>query len=387
MPILEYTDELYMRLALRLAEATLGQTGLNPSVGCVIVKDGRIVGTGAHLRMGGPHAEVNALAVAGREAEGSTVYVTLEPCSHHGRTPPCCERLAAEKVARVVVAAQDPNPIVAGRGIAYLRAAGIQVDVGLLADEAVALNECFNFHIQAKRPFVTLKSAATLDGRIATRAGDSRWISGPESRTTVHHLRRAHHAIMTGIGTVLKDDPLLTARLDVPGRHPVRIIVDSALRTPLEAKVVADRSAPTWIVCTEQADAARAEQLAAAGAEVIRCGTGPEVDLDQLMSRLYQREIGSVLLEAGSALNGAMLERKLVDKIVLFLAPIIVGGGCEAPVWCRFPGFDKLRDAVRLKNVAISGSGDDCRIVGYPVYGTEREEADSASAAVSEGGD
>jgi diaminohydroxyphosphoribosylaminopyrimidine deaminase/5-amino-6-(5-phosphoribosylamino)uracil reductase len=387
MPILEYTDELYMRLALRLAEATLGQTGLNPSVGCVVVKDGRIVGTGAHLRMGGPHAEVHALDAAGPEAAGSTVYVTLEPCSHHGRTPPCCERLVAEKVARVVVAAADPNPRVAGRGIAYLRAAGIQVDVGLLEEEAKALNESFYLHIRSRRPFVTLKSAATLDGRIATRTGDSRWISGPESRTTVHHLRRAHHAVMTGIGTVLQDDPLLTARLDVPGRNPVRIVVDSALRTPLEAKVVADRSAPTWIVCTEQADQERAKRLEAAGVEVIRCGAGPKVDLEQLMARLYEREIGSVLLEAGAALNGAMLERRLVDKVVLFFAPIIVGGGEEAPVWCRFPGFARLAEAVRLERVTIAASGDDCRIVGYPVYGTERLGAGSQADDVRKGGE
>lgn len=362
------SDERYMKLALRMAQAALGQTGMNPAVGCVVVKHGRIVGLGAHLRMGDAHAEVHALNMAGPEAEGSTVYVTLEPCSHYGRTPPCSHRLVQEKVSRVVVAARDPNPLVAGKGIRYLQDHGIRVDVGLMEDEAVRLNEMFNFFIQAKRPFVTLKSAVTLDGRTATRTGDSKWISGERSRGIVHRLRRLHQVIMVGVNTVLADDPLLTARLEPDGRQPVRIIVDSRLRTPPEAKVVTDRTAPTWIVCTEQADPSRAERLARAGVEVIRCGSGPRVDLERMLKLLYEREIGSILLEGGSVLNGAMLERGLVNKIVLFVAPKIVGGGLQAPGWCSFPGFERIADAIRVEHVTMENIDGDCCITGYPVY-------------------
>lgn len=224
------SDQTYMKLALDLANATVGQTGLNPSVGCVVVKDGRIVGTGSHLKMGSAHAEVHALDMAKDAAVGSTVYVTLEPCSHHGRTPPCCERIAKEKVKRVVIAMLDPNPHVAGRGVAYLQERGIEVVVGLMEEEARKINERFIYSIVHRLPFVTLKSAMTLDGRIASKTGDSKWISNATSRKYTHSLRHMNDAIMVGIETILQDDPLLTTRLDVPALHPIRIIVDSSLR-------------------------------------------------------------------------------------------------------------------------------------------------------------
>ncbi|WP_156158311.1 bifunctional diaminohydroxyphosphoribosylaminopyrimidine deaminase/5-amino-6-(5-phosphoribosylamino)uracil reductase RibD [Gordoniibacillus kamchatkensis] len=280
------SDETYMRLALELARSAQGQTGINPVVGCVIVKDGRIVGMGAHLQRGTEHAEIHALNMAGPQAEGATAYVTLEPCSHYGRTPPCSDRLIREKIRRVVVAAVDPNPLVAGTGIAKLRAAGVETETGLFAEEAAALNETFNKYITTRRPFVTLKSASTLDGKIASKTGDSKWISGEASRAFVHTLRHRHQGIMVGIGTVLADDPELTARLSVPAVQPTRIVVDSALRIPLEAKVLQRQETnPAIVLTTERADSAKARELERLGITLLRCGDGPHVDLDAAMER------------------------------------------------------------------------------------------------------
>ncbi|WP_127458247.1 bifunctional diaminohydroxyphosphoribosylaminopyrimidine deaminase/5-amino-6-(5-phosphoribosylamino)uracil reductase RibD, partial [Paenibacillus chondroitinus] len=251
-------DEAYMRLALQMAESALGQTGINPVVGCVLVKDGRIVGMGAHLKRGHGHAEVLALQMAGEEAKGSTAYVTLEPCSHYGKTPPCSDRLIEAGVARVVVAGTDPNPQVAGTGIAKLRAHGIDVSVGLLGEEASSMNEAFNKYIVTRMPFVTLKTASTLDGRIASKTGDSKWITSPASRAFVHTLRHRHQGIMVGVDTVIADDPRLSARGDVPAVQPVRIIADSRLRVPLGAQVLTEQDRqPTILLATAQAPAER----------------------------------------------------------------------------------------------------------------------------------
>ncbi|TCZ77528.1 bifunctional diaminohydroxyphosphoribosylaminopyrimidine deaminase/5-amino-6-(5-phosphoribosylamino)uracil reductase RibD, partial [Paenibacillus albiflavus] len=232
------SDESYMRFALELASSAQGQTSINPVVGCVLVKDGRMIGMGAHLRRGEAHAEVNALLMAGDEAEGSTAYVTLEPCSHYGKTPPCSKRLIEKGVKRVVIAAQDPNPLVAGTGIRLLREAGIQVDVGVLQEEATVMNEVFNKFIVTGMPWVTLKLASTLDGHIASRTGDSKWITSEASREYVHMLRHQHQGIMAGADTVLADDPQLSTRLSVPALQPVRIIVDGALRVPPSARAL-----------------------------------------------------------------------------------------------------------------------------------------------------
>ncbi|MBB6674199.1 bifunctional diaminohydroxyphosphoribosylaminopyrimidine deaminase/5-amino-6-(5-phosphoribosylamino)uracil reductase RibD [Cohnella nanjingensis] len=359
-------DEFYMRLALNAAAGAAGQTGVNPMVGCVVVRDGRIVGIGAHLRRGEAHAEVHAIRMAGAEARGATAYVTLEPCSHHGRTPPCCDLLIAEGVARVVVATTDPNPLVAGSGVERLRAQGIEVEVGLLGQESRALNEAFNRFIVTGRPFVTIKTAVTLDGRIATRTGHSKWITGPEAREAVHTLRHRHDAIMVGIGTVLADDPELTTRLSVPGLHPVRVIVDSALRLPPDARVL-NGAAPTIVLATRRADPAKAAALRALGAEVIPCGDGARVDLRAGLAALGDRGIGSALVEGGGVLNGALLEAGLADKIMLFYAAKIAGD--EAPSAFSLRGPEAMGDAIGLRIAGIERYGDDWCVTAYPPEG------------------
>ncbi|MFC5531691.1 bifunctional diaminohydroxyphosphoribosylaminopyrimidine deaminase/5-amino-6-(5-phosphoribosylamino)uracil reductase RibD [Cohnella yongneupensis] len=377
-------DEYYMRLALQLAEGATGQTGVNPVVGCVVVKDGRIVGMGAHLKRGEAHAEVHALNMAGEQAEGATAYVTLEPCSHHGATPPCCDRLIKEKVSRVVVATTDPNPLVAGRGIEKLRERGITVEVGLLGAQAKAMNEAFNHHIVKRRPFVTLKTALTLDGRIATHTGHSKWITGPDAREAVHTLRHRHAAIMVGVETVLADDPELTTRLSVPGLHPVRIVVDSRLRLPGTARVM-NNAAPTIVLTTESADAAVAERLTSAGAEIVRCGSGSRVDLPEAMRKLGERGISSILLEGGGVLNGAMLQAELVDKLMLFYAPLIVGGE-GSPSAFAFRGPEAMSAAYRLHGVKLETYGVDWCVTGYPAWTNSDIDAGLADESSSSQG-
>ncbi|MEK5031333.1 bifunctional diaminohydroxyphosphoribosylaminopyrimidine deaminase/5-amino-6-(5-phosphoribosylamino)uracil reductase RibD [Paenibacillus sp. FSL R7-0302] len=360
-------DEFYMSLALDMAERAQGQTGINPVVGCVVVKDGAMIGIGTHLQRGTGHAEVHALNMAAGKAQGSTAYVTLEPCSHYGITPPCSQRLIDEGVARVVVACEDPNPQVAGRGIAMLREQGIDVEVGLLRGRALRLNEKFIKYILTKQPFVTLKSASTLDGKIATRTGDSKWISNAEAREIVHTLRHRHQGIMVGVNTVITDNPSLTTRLNVPGRNPVRIIIDSSLRLPLDSAVVMDGLAPTVVVTTEAADPDRRAALLAAGVEVIAAGSGPRVDLQAAMAALGAMEIGSILLEGGGTLNGAMLAEGLVDRVVLFFAPKIVGGGAQAAGTFDFGGVELMRDAIQLEGLEVEVLGDNVCISGTPV--------------------
>jgi diaminohydroxyphosphoribosylaminopyrimidine deaminase/5-amino-6-(5-phosphoribosylamino)uracil reductase len=359
-------DTFYMRLALQLAASAAGQTGLNPMVGCVIVNHGRIVGTGAHLQRGFGHAEVHALTMAGEAAKGATAYVTLEPCSHYGKTPPCSDKLVASGVKRVVVASVDPNPLVAGSGVAMLRSHGVTVEVGLLEMEAKALNEIFNKYILSRKPFVTLKTACTLDGKIAAKTGDSKWITGEQSRAIVHTLRHRHQAIMVGIGTVLADDPELSTRLTVDALQPCRIIVDALLRTPLSSKVLQRLDVqPTIILSTENASPLRRQELENAGAQVISCGAGPRVDLTQAMDHIGAMEISSILLEGGGRLNGAMLELGLIDKMMLFFAPKIIGGE-SSPGAFSFAGFDLMSDAIAIEGMQIETYGNDLCISGYP---------------------
>ncbi|RTE09663.1 bifunctional diaminohydroxyphosphoribosylaminopyrimidine deaminase/5-amino-6-(5-phosphoribosylamino)uracil reductase RibD [Paenibacillus whitsoniae] len=365
-------DEAYMRLALQLAQSALGQTGINPVVGCVLVNDGRIVGMGAHLKRGQGHAEVLALQMAGEEARGSTAYVTLEPCSHHGKTPPCSNRLIEAGVRRVVVAATDPNPLVAGSGIARLREHGVDVTTGLLAEESERLNEAFVKYIVTRLPFVTMKTASTLDGRIAAKTGDSKWITSPASRAFVHTLRHRHQGIMVGVDTVIADDPQLSARGDVPAVQPVRIVADSQLRIPPGARVLSEQDRqPTILLASEQAPAERRAALEARGVTVLTCGDGPQVDLRLAMRQLGEREIGSILLEGGGRLNGAMLEQRLIDKMVLMFAPKIIGGGPAAPVNIDFAGFAKMADAIELDRLKVEQFGPDVCLTGYPMYKEE----------------
>ncbi|MUG22744.1 bifunctional diaminohydroxyphosphoribosylaminopyrimidine deaminase/5-amino-6-(5-phosphoribosylamino)uracil reductase RibD [Paenibacillus macerans] len=361
-------DEYYMGLALDMAERAQGQTGVNPVVGAVVVKDGALVGLGTHLERGTPHAEVHALNMAGANAKGSTVYVSLEPCSHYGLTPPCAERLITEGVKRVVIACEDPNPQVAGRGIAMLRDQGIEVKVGVLRERAVKINRKFIKFITTGLPYVTVKTASTLDGKIASRTGDSKWISNESAREIVHTMRHRHQGIMVGVSTVVADDPQLTTRLSVPGLSPARLIVDSTLRIPETAKVLQDHAAPTILLTTERADPAKAELLTSLGAEVMRCGNGTQVDLKLALEQLGAKGISSVLVEGGGRLNGSLLQNRLVDEIVLFFAPKLIGGGQEAAANFRFAGFDLMRDAVTLRDMEVTQIGDNVCIRGYPVW-------------------
>lgn len=367
-------DQHYMRLALQLAAAAHGQTDINPVVGCVVVKDGRIVGTGAHLRRGGPHAEVHALNMAGIEAEGSTVYVTLEPCSHHGRTPPCAERLIADKVSRVVVATIDPNPLVAGKGVAILREHGIEVVIGILEHEARSLNLIFEKYMLTGLPYVTMKTACSLDGKIATSDGHSKWISNEASRQLVHTMRHQHKAIMVGIETVLADNPSLNTRLIVPSIQPIRVIVDSKLRIPIDATVVSTASENhTIILTTELASVQRQTELEDMGVRIIRCGEGPHVNLQHAMHKLGELEISSILLEGGGTLNGAMLEKGLIDQMILFYAPLFIGGK-TAPGAVAFEGLSSISDAVQLEGMSLQQIENNFCVSGYPSNRWKGEE-------------
>ena len=357
------TDEIFMREALRIARNAEGRTSPNPLVGAVVVREGKIIAEGWHRRAGTPHAEVHALNMAGELAKGATLYVTLEPCSHFGRTPPCARAIVDAGITRVVAAMTDPNPQVAGRGFDILRAAGIQVEVGLLESEARRLNEVFLKWVTRKLPFVTLKFACSLDGKIATVGGESQWISGIESRTFTHRLRDINDAILVGAGTVLADNPSLTTRL-VEGKNPVRVIVDSNARTPLDSTVVTDKSARTIIAVTSNAPAEKLSELEACGVETICAGGGERVDLEILMRELASRELTSVLVEGGGTIHFAMLNAGLVDKIFAFVAPKIIGGA-NALTAVEGAGFEKLSDAVNLNDLTTERLGDDILISGY----------------------
>ncbi len=359
-------DEHYMRLALRLAAKARGRTSPNPMVGAVLVKGGRVIASGYHHRAGSPHAEALALAKAGKSAAGATLYVTLEPCSHTDkRTPPCAPLVVRSGVKRVVVAMTDPNPRVSGGGIRALRSAGIAVAIGARADEANKLNEAYIKHVTGGMPFVTLKIAQTLDGRIATSRGESQWITGAKARKEGHILRSHNDAILVGINTVIKDDPSLTARIP-GGRDPVRVIVDSRLRIPLDAQVLVQKSPARTIVATlAGAPKVKIKRLRDAGAEVlpVRSARG-RVDLRDLMKKLGKMNITSVLAEGGSEINAALLKAGLADKVVLFVAPLLMTGRDSL---CAIGGVSPVRlsQALRLHEVAVRMIGEDLMIEGY----------------------
>lgn len=375
-------DETFMARALELARLGAGHTSPNPMVGALVVSDGQVVGEGYHRQAGTPHAEVHALNAAGRAAAGATLYVSLEPCDHHGRTPPCTEAILVAGIRRVVVAVRDPNPRVAGRGSARLREAGIEVTEGVLEAEAARLNEAFFHYMTRGRPFLTMKYAMTLDGRIATATGDSRWVSGAGSRAMAHRLRSEHDAVMVGIGTVLRDDPLLTARPpDGNGRDPIRIILDSRLSLPATARVLrADSPAPTWVVATPLAPADRRQVIEEAAREspapleviTVPAAAG-RVDLRALFQELGRRGLTSVLLEGGATVNAAALAAGLVQKIVCFVAPKLFGGGIAAPGPVAGQGVATPAEARYLKRVHVESIGDDAMITGY----LDAEEGDA----------
>ena len=357
----------WMRRALRLAER--GFTPPNPMVGCVLVREGLNVGEGWHPYAGQPHAEVFALRAAGERAEGATAYVTLEPCSHFGRTPPCADALIAAKVRRVVVAMPDPDPRVSGRGLTKLHDAGIEVAVGVLEAQAQRLNEAFvHFHTTGV-PFVTLKAAMTLDGKIATRTGDSQWITGPKARRYVHLQRARSGAVLVGIGTLLADDTQLTARL--PGRNlprqPLRIVVDSRLRTPSDSAAVrlATPESPLLIATCGPTDADRARSLRREGVEILPFPPDPtgRVDLTALLQELARRQIISVWVEGGGELHAALLHAGLAHKVLFFIAPKLLGGK-DAPTPLEGIGPERMADAIPLDALTVRRFGPDLALEG-----------------------
>lgn len=355
-------DHRWMARALELAERGLFTTTPNPRVGCVIVRDGRCVGEGWHVRAGEPHAEVHALAMAGEAARGATAYVTLEPCSHHGRTPPCAEALVRAGVGRVVAAMEDPNPLVAGRGLARLREAGIATLSGVLEAEARELNLGFVSRMTRGRPWLRLKAAATLDGKTALENGVSQWITGDDARRDAHRWRARSCAVLTGIGTVRDDDPQLNVRAIPTDRQPLRIVVDARLDTPLNAKLL--DGGPVLIAGAID-DPARIAALRHRGADVVILpNQGGKVDLAALLAELGRRGINEVLAESGFKLNGSLLREGCVDELILYLAPVLVGDAARGLF--NLPALESLADKRRLAFRDVRLVGGDLRIVARP---------------------
>jgi diaminohydroxyphosphoribosylaminopyrimidine deaminase/5-amino-6-(5-phosphoribosylamino)uracil reductase len=353
-----------MQRALSLAQKALGNVSPNPAVGAVIVRDGKIIGEGYTRPPGSAHAEIVALRQAGERARGATMYVILEPCCHYGRTPPCTDAIIAAQIAEVHIATLDPNPQVAGRGRAQLEAVGIKTHLGEHEEEARGLNEAYIKFITTGIPFVTAKFAMSLDGKLATKTGDSKWISSEESRRYVQHLRSIVDAVMVGVGTVLRDDPRLTVRIEGVERQPLRVIVDSSGRTPLQAQVF-HMPGQTLLATTQSLPEGRARAFKEKGAELLTL-TAREgvVDLGELLRALGQRELTSVLVEGGGILLGSLFDLGLVDKVFAFIAPIIIGGK-EAVTPVAGDGVAHIAQALRLSRVQVQRFGDDVLISGY----------------------
>jgi len=367
----------FMQKALIEAEKARGRTRPNPMVGCVIAKNNSVIAVGHHVRAGAPHAEIMALRRAGERARGADAYVTLEPCDHHGRTGPCTESLIAAGIKRVFVGMRDPNPIVDGRGLRRLRQAGVIVEVGLLNDSCAQLNEAYARYICCQRPFVVAKMAQSLDGRVATRTGQSQWITGRKARELGHRMRDQHDAIVVGRGTVTADDPQLTCRCS-GGRDPVRIVLDSEARVSPDAKVVRatkGSNAPTWIAVGPKAPARRRAALDRAGAETFSCRLyRGRLDIEDLLAMLGERELLSVLVEGGPTVLGSFFDAGLVDKVAAFIAPMIIGGE-KATASVGALGAGLLTDACRLRDMQVTEVGSDLLVTGYavPIIKTRRQ--------------
>ena len=360
-------DLAYMEMAYGLAEKARGRSSPNPLVGAVVVLGDRVVGRGYHEEAGKPHAEVLALRMAGRRARGATLYVTLEPCVHWGRTPPCVDGVIESGLKRAVVSAYDANPVVHRKGVRRLRAAGLEVDVGLLDERNARLNEAYIKYIVRKTPFVTVKAAASLDGKISSRTGDSRWISADGTRDYIHLLRGENDAVMVGAGTLLRDDPLLTVRHPAWGDKPVvRVVLDSKLRFPLASRMLRTlRCGRIIVFAGPGASAAKASALGKKGVEVVRTrrpldGAG----LEDVLAELGRREVASLLVEGGSRLATSFIERRLADKLVLTLSPKLIGGA-GAPGFLEGEGATRVRDALALEGVRAFRLGDDLILEGY----------------------
>lgn len=354
-------DLEYMRLALSLAAKGRGHTAPNPMVGAVIVKDGRIIGSGYHEKYGSPHAERNALANCTLDPSGATIYVTLEPCCHHGKQPPCTDALIAAGIARVVIGSPDPNPLVAGKGIEILRRHNVEVITGILQEECDRLNREFFHYITTGTPYVTMKYAMTVDGKTAAYTGAARWISGEESRRHTHRERSFAGAIMVGVGTALADDPLLTCRLP-DGRNPMRVICDSRLRTPLSSRLVQTTDEAATVIATCTTDKNKIAPYIQAGCQVwILPPKDGQVDLTALMKRLGGEKISSVILEGGAALNWSALNAGIVNRVQIYIAPKLLGGAAaKSPIGGQ--GFPHPNQALKLTDCAIIRLGDDLLI-------------------------
>ena len=363
-------DERWMKRALHLAEKGRGRTSPNPMVGAVIVKKGIVIGEGYHAKAGEAHAEIIALRKAGEEAKGSTLYLNLEPCTHYGRTPPCAPVIIEAGVRRVVIGIEDPNPLIKGKGMESLRKAGLEVKVGILEKECQKLNEAFYKYIVKREPFVILKVAATLDGRIATRDGESKWISGETSRRFVHRLRDQVDGVVVGIGTILKDDPMLTARVR-GGRDPLRVVLDSRLRIPEDAKVIKVDPSKTMIATTELAARDKRQRLEKMGVQILILDSKHErISLKPLLSKLGEMGIMSLLVEGGSQVNSSFLDEGLIDKLLLFLSPKLIGDDQAIGIFGG-KGVTRLKDAVHLRELRVRRIGGDILIEGYVGEGTE----------------
>lgn len=358
--------EFYMGLALQNARAMKGQTDPNPLVGSVIVNDNRIVGVGTHLKAGEPHAEIHALRMAGEHANGGTIYVTLEPCSHYGRTGPCAKAIVEAGIKEVVIATLDPNPLVAGNGVKILEDAGIEVVIGVLEEQSRQMNEVFNKFIVEQMPFITMKAGSTLDGKIATHTADSKWITSAEARKDVHVLRNENMAILVGVNTVIEDDPELTTRIP-NGRNPIRVVLDSSLRIPLDSKIVTDGQAETWIFTADTYDKDVKKSLEEQGVSVFHTSGIRHVDPNDVVRILGEKLVSSVLIEGGGSIHAAFLEKQLVDKVEIYIAPKLVGG-TQAPTFLEGTGVELMRDAVDLENLRITPIGKDFKFTGYPKY-------------------
>lgn len=361
--------EEYMRRALELARKGEGHTSPNPMVGCVVVKDGRIISEGYHEKYGEFHAERNALTRCTEDTAGADLYVTLEPCCHQGKTPPCTDIIIEKKIARVFVGSMDSNPLVAGKGVQILRDHGIYVETGILDAECRKLNEVFYHYIATKTPFVVMKYAMTLDGKIACATGDSKWVTGEIARTQVHRMRGRYRGIMVGIGTVLADDPMLNCRVE-GGVDPVRIICDSNLHIPTESQIVKTAlDIETIVACSQEALESERKQekirrLKEAGIQIIGTEGAHGVNLVELMKKLGGQNIDSILLEGGGTLNASALEDGIVNKVYAYIAGKLIGGmDARSPV--EGMGIDRMADAITLQNMEIEKLGDDFCIVGY----------------------
>ena len=355
------TDEHYMRLALQLAASAEGQTAPNPNVGAVIVKDGAIVGMGAHLKAGEAHAEVHALKMAGDKAKDAVAYVTLEPCSHYGKTPPCADALISAGVKKVVVSSMDSNPLVAGKGVKKLKDAGIEVVTGVLQEEGNRLNEKFFYFIHHKKPYVTLKHAITLDGKTATKTGHSMWITGEEARRDVHNDRSKYNAILVGVGTVIADNPSLTNRNGDNVKQPIRVVLDTHLRTPTDCKLVTDDVSPTWILTGSEVSEEQIATFQAEHVEIIKM-SAPNIQIEEVLQLLGEKGITSLYVEGGQAIHASFLQSGFVNSMITYIAPKVVGG-TEAPSMFADLNIVNMNESFGFVFQNVEKIGDDLKII------------------------